>query len=88
MSKIQEETTKEVQDQKQLTKGEAACIYRHLKVFVEKEWDKKEDVPDACTGCNQHYCSDDKHVLNPWSAFYKLAQFASEPYLGREGAEI
>ncbi|CUU46946.1 hypothetical protein [Clostridium beijerinckii] len=77
----------EDQAKEQLNKGEAICIYRHLKAFIEKEWDRKENVPDPCTNCN-HYCnSEDRQVLNPWIAFYKLSQLACEPYFGREGAD-
>ena len=74
----------EKQIQGQLNKGEIECIYRHLKMFVFTYLDKKKNVPDACAGCN-HYCSSDEHTLDPWSAFYKLANLV-EPYSGREGA--
>lgn len=80
------ETNNEAKVQEQLSKGEAICIYRHLKAFVDKEWDKKENVPDPCINCNHHYCSEDRQVLNPWKAFYKLSQLACEPYSIQETA--
>lgn len=81
------ETAQEVPVQEALSKEEAICIYRHLKVFVEKEWDRKENVPDACTNCDQYCNKEDRQGLNPWIAFYKLSKLACEPYFGREGAD-
>ena len=61
-----------LEQQQQLTKAELECIYRHLKMFVFKYWDREENTPDACAGCN-HYCSKDRHTFDPWKAFYKLS---------------
>ncbi|WP_249175551.1 hypothetical protein [Clostridium tyrobutyricum] len=71
--------------EQQLNKGEIECIYRHLKMFVQINWDRKESVPDACVGCS-HYCSEDRQTFNPWPAFYKLSNLTDIPYSGREGA--
>lgn len=76
---------KGVKVMEQLNKGELECINRHLQMFVFRYWDKKKNVSDACVGCN-HYCSSDKHVLDPWPAFYRLANLTDSPYSGREGA--
>ena len=57
----------------QLSKEELECIHRHLKMFISTNWDKKENVLDACIGCN-HYCSNDKYACNPWPTFCKLGE--------------
>lgn len=62
-------------NEEQLERWELECIYRHLNMFIQTQWDRKENVQDACYGC-KHYCSDNKQVLNPWSAFYKLANLS------------
>ncbi|MFL0198419.1 hypothetical protein ACJDU8_23045 [Clostridium sp. WILCCON 0269] len=74
-----------LEQQEQLNKGELECIYRHLKMFVFTCWKKKENVPDACIGCN-HYCNEGKKGLDPWPAFYKLSNLADKSYSGSEGA--
>lgn len=77
-SALKKETATEVPVQQQLNKGELECIFRHLKMFVQINWDKKENVPDACIGCS-HSCDEDIHVLNPWTAFYKFADLVEIP---------
>jgi hypothetical protein len=78
MEEIKKEAAQEVPFQEQLNKEEAECIYRHLKMFVQINWGKKGNVPDACIGC-VHYCSKDKQTLDPWPTFYKLANLADIP---------
>lgn len=65
-----------------ITLEDLECIYRHLNMFVQKIWDKKENVLDACEEC-KHFCSNDKNILDPWKSFYKLSNLVFQS--GREG---
>lgn len=62
----------EVLVQEQLNKQDLECIYRHLNMFIQINWRKKQNLPDACVGCKR-YCTRDSRALDPWPAFYKLA---------------
>lgn len=75
MNENKKEVAQEVPVQEQLKRWECECIYRHLKMFVQTNWDHKKDIPDACVGCDR-YCSKDIQVLDPWPTFYKLAKLA------------
>lgn len=69
------EVVQEVPIKEQLTRTELECLYRHLKMFIQVVWDEKENVSDACIGCN-HYCSNNECVFDPWPTFYKIAELA------------
>jgi len=78
METNKKEVAQEVPIPEQLTKEEMECIFRHLKMFIKTDWQKQEDVHDACYDCG-HYCSDKERVLDPWAAFFKLAEIVGLP---------
>jgi len=73
MNKNKKEAAQEIQGQ--LNKNELECIFRHLREFILTNWDKKENVPNACYDCNRH-CSASENAVDPWPTFYKLSNLA------------
>ena len=80
MEESKKEVAQEVTIQEQLTKNEMECIFRHLRMFVKTDWQRQEDVHDACYDCGK-YCSDIERVVDPWSAFFKLAEIVKLPFV-------